>query len=223
MKHKMTTDKATTFCLILKLFLVICKAQSNSDDVTKEYKDNDLEWLKDQEIAIPKGHWKKDVMTPPNSPPNKTKIDIEMSAVEIIDFDVKMQQFTIRVDLEINWSETRLLLANSSLVNGWLKTSNYHAWSPQIDIQSVVISVSWIKKHKIEVKMDYQSEASKWCQYGCDLIDLIYFFVQSSSVKMTFSLTTTVKCSMDFDMFPFDSHICKLVVSSVKKIFLHTK
>ena len=204
-------------CLILKLFLVICNAQSNSDDVIIEYNEGDLEWLElditTNEIAILKGRKEEVRQTASNGPHNKTKIDIELSSVEINDFDVKMQQFTIRVDLEINWSETRLLLANSSLVNGWLKTSNYHAWSPQIDIKSVVISESWIK-NKIEVEMDYQSEVSKWCQYGCDLIDLIYFLVQSSSAKMTFSLTTIVKCNMNFEMFPFDSHICKLKVSS---------
>ena len=82
------------------------------------------------------------------------------------------------------------------------------AWSPQIDIRSVVVSESR-NKELIEVKMDFQSEVNKWNWYD----QYINYLVQSFSAKMTFSLTTTVKCSMNFEMFPFDSHICKLEVS----------
>ena len=195
------------FCLILKLFLLICNAQSDSGDVTKEYERNDLKWI-DDDIVVPIGLRREITETAPNGPSNKTKIDIEMSAVEIINFDVKLQQFTIRMGLKINWSEKRLLLINSSLVNGWVEV--YGAWFPQIDIRSVVVLESR-KKKPIEVSMDSKSEVSKW------IWDYLtsYYLVQSFSAKMTFSLTTTIKCSMDFEMFPFDSHICKLEVSSL--------
>ena len=123
-------------CLIIKLFLpVICNVQSNSDEdvtkppYTKVYESNDLEWLHYFDIVVPTGHTNEVKLTAPNGPLNKTEIDIEMFAVEIIEFDVKMQQFTIRMGLEINWSEKRLKLVNSSLVNGWIRIKDPFAGS----------------------------------------------------------------------------------------------
>ena len=109
-------------------------------------------------------------------------------------------------------TENRLLLDKLSLVNGsWTKAPLNTMWSPQINIQSVEISEK--RTEQMEVKMDSQSEVITWDfrseQYG----NYIFYFVQSSSARLKFSLTTTVKCSMYFEMFPFDSHICKLEVS----------
>ena len=99
-------------CIILNIFLGILShiAQANND-VLKVYNTTDLEWLwlEWQQIAVPTGQRGKIVLAP-NKPPNKTKIDLEMFAVEIIEFDVKLQQFTIRMGLRINWSENRLKL-----------------------------------------------------------------------------------------------------------------
>ena len=179
--------------------------------VTKVYEGDDLEWIEAEEIAVPKDHTKSITLTAPNRP-NKTEINVEIFDVEIIDFNVKMQEFTIRMGLKISWSEKRLKLVNTSLVNGWVKAPL--AWSPQIDIRSVAVSESR-NKELIEVKMDSQSEVSKWNWYD----KYINYLVQSFSAKMKFSLTTTVKCSMNFDMFPFDSHICKLEVSLPSNFF----
>ena len=191
-------------CLSLELFLVNCNAQSISDDVIKEYIADDLEWLDYPKIAIQKDHREKVAHTGPNGP-NKTIIDIDMSAVEVIDFDVKMQQFTIRMDLKINWSEKRLLFVNSTLANRWMNLPFSDVlWSPQLGIRSVMVLESWKLKLK-HVGITSQSEVSKWYEH---------VLVQCSLAKMIFSLTTTVKCSMDFEMFPFDSHVCNLGVSS---------
>ena len=212
--------------LILKLFRVIlvCNAQSNANDFTKVYNTTDLKWLHDQngKIAVPTGH-EGEIMHAPNRSPNKTKIDIEMFAVEIIEFDVKLQQFTIRMGVRVNWSENRLKLDNSSLTNGWMNVQLNTVWSPQIDIQSVEVSEKR-KQEIMEVKMDSQSQVSMWklCRKRWNIKKLcgsalpydIHYFMQSSSARMKFSLTTTVKCSMNFTMFPFDSHFCKLKVSS---------
>ena len=180
----------------------------------KVYDEDDLEWIHFG-IAVPKQIIKEIKLTAPNrSPPNKTEIDIEMFDVEIIDFDVKMQQFTLRMGLKIIWPEKRLKLVKSSrsLVNGWMAVSGI--WVPQLDIRSVVVSESR-KLERLDVAMDSQSEVSKWNWYD----KYINYLVQSFTAKMKFSLTTTVKCSMNFDMFPFDSHICKLEVSLLSNFF----
>ena len=199
--------------LMIKIFLVIliCNAQSNANVVTKVYNTTDLEWLQNQKwkIAVPTGG---EITLAPNGSLNKTEIDIEIFAVEIIEFDVKLQQFTIRMGLRINWSENRLNFVNSSHETGWVNIPLNNIWSPQIDIQSVEASEKRIQE-LMEVIMDFQSEISKWEYRSKDWGNYDIYFVQSSSAKMKFFLTTTVKCSMNFRMFPFDSHICKLEVS----------
>ena len=206
--------------LILKLFhvILVCNAQSNANDVTKVYNTTDLKWLHDQngKIAVPTGH-EGEIMHAPNRPPNKTEIDIEMFAVEIIEFDVKLQQFTIRMGFIINWTERRLLLKNSSFANGWINIPLNTIWSPQIDIQSVEVSEKRTTE-LIDVTTDSQSGIITWDHLAWDSSSKKYgnhitYFVQSSTVRMKFSLTTTVKCNFNFEMFPFDSHICKLGVS----------
>ena len=201
-------------CIILNIFLGILShiAQANND-VLKVYNTTDLEWLwlEWQQIAVPTGQRGKIVLAP-NKPPNKTKIDLEMFAVEIIEFDVKLQQFTIRMGLRINWSENRLKLLSSSLVDGWMTVPSNTIWSPKIDIQSVEVSEKRTQE-LIQVRMDSLSEVSQWDFRSKEWGNFMHNFKQSSSAKMKFFLTTTVKCSMNFRMFPFDSHICKLEVS----------
>ena len=98
---------------------------------------------------------------------------------------------------------------------------NWHTWpwSPKIDIQS--LAVSGVKKQdrrvddRLEVTKDSESVVSNWTasQEGEDG-PFEYELVQSSLARKTFLLTATVKCSMSFVMFPFDSHVCNLTVSS---------
>ena len=201
-------------CIILNIYLGILShiAQANND-VLKVYNTTDLEWLwlEWQQIAVPTGQ-RGEIVLAPNKPPNKTKIDLEMFAVEIIEFDVKSQQFTIRMGLRINWSENRLKLLSSSLVDGWMTVPSNTIWSPKIDIQSVEVSEKRTQE-LIEVRTESYSEVSQWDFRSKKWDNYIHYFMQSSSAKMKFSLTTTVKCSMNFRMFPFDSHICKLEVS----------
>ena len=201
--------------LIIKIFLVILihNAQSNAIDFPQVYNSStDIQWLelKEKKIATPT-EYVGDITLAPNRPPNKTEIDIDMFP-EIIEFDVKLQQFTIRMGFIINWTERRLLLKNSSFANGWINIPLNTIWSPQIDIQSVEVSEKRTTE-LIDVTTDSQSEIITWDFsrkiYGND----ITYFVQSSTVRMKFSLTTTVKCNFNFEMFPFDSHICKLGVS----------
>ena len=99
-----------------------------------------------------------------------------------------------------------------------------HAWSPQIDIQSVLMR-EYRKQKPTEVKMDSQSKVSKWylkVMYGLIWTGewTTYYLIQSSTAKMTISLTTTVKCKMNFEMFPFDRHICKLEVSFLNSFII---
>ena len=200
--------------LIIKIFLVILihNAQSNAIDFPKVYNcQSDLVWIefKEYKIATPKEYEGKRKLAPNGA--NKAEIDIEIFAVQIIDFDVKLQQFTIRMGLKINWTDKRILLKNSSLVNGWMDIPMNTIWSPQIDIQSIEVSD---KKRTMElIQMDSQSEIITWDFDSDSEHHWTIYFVQSSSARMEFSLTTTVKCSMNFEMFPFDSHICKLGVS----------
>ena len=202
--------------LIIKIFLVIIihNAQSNANDFPKVYNSpTDVQWIEfvEYKIATPT-EYRGEITLAPNRPPNKTEIDIEIFAVQIIDFDVKLQQFTIRMGFIINWTEKRLLLKNSSFVNGWINVPLNTIWSPQIDIKSVEVSEKRTTE-LIDVTTDSQSEIITWDFshkiYGND----VTYFVQSSTVRMKFSLDTTVKCNFNFEMFPFDSHICKLGVS----------
>ena len=164
-------------------------------------------------IGVPMGqakeHWKK----PPNKLPNKTKLDIEMLDVEIIDFNFKRQEFTMRMNFKIIWPEKRFNLLNSSLVYGWFPASyEVPFWSPQIDIRSHVAHKSRTKE-LIEVGTDSQTEVSLFpYQQGHD--KSVKVFVQSFYGKMTFFQTTTVKCNMNLEMFPNDTYSCKLEVSS---------
>ena len=200
--------------LIIKIFLVILihNAQSNANDFPQVYNSStDIGWLefKERKIATPT-EYVGGITLAPNNPSNKTEIDIDMFA-EIIEFDVKLQQFTIRTGFIINWTENRLLLKNSSFVNGWINVPLNTIWSPQIDIQSIEVSD---KKRTMElIQMDSQSEIITWDFDSDSEHHWTIYFVQSSSARMEFSLTTTVKCSMNFETFPFDSHICKLEVS----------
>ena len=206
--------------LIIKIFLVILihNAQSNAIDFPQVYNSStDIQWLelKEKKIATPT-EYVGDITLAPNRPPNKTEIDIDMFA-EIIEFDVKLQQFTIRMGFIINWTEKRLLLKNSSFVNGWINVPLNTIWSPQIDIQSVEVSEKRTTE-LIDVTTDSQSGIITWDHLAWDSSSKKYgnhitYFVQSSTVRMKFSLTTTVKCNFNFEMFPFDSHICKLGVS----------
>ena len=207
--------------LIIQIFLVILihNAQSNAIDFPQVYNSStDIQWLelKEKKIATPT-EYVGDITLAPNRPPNKTEIDIEIFAVQIIDFDVKLEQFTIRLGLKINWTDKRILLKNSSLVNGWMDIPLNTIWSPQIDIQSVEVSEKRTTE-LIDVTTDSQSGIITWDHLAWDSSSKKYgnhitYFVQSSTVRMKFSLTTTVKCNFNFEMFPFDSHICKLGVS----------
>ena len=206
--------------LIIKIFLVVLihNARSNANDFPQVYNTSDaVTWLeiKERKIATPT-EYVGDITLAPNRPPNKTEIDIAMFP-EIIEFDVKLQQFTIRMGFIINWTEKRLLLKNSSFVNGWINVPLNTIWSPQIDIQSVEVSEKRTTE-LIDVTTDSQSGIITWDHLAWDSSSKKYgnhitYFVQSSTVRMKFSLTTTVKCNFNFEMFPFDSHICKLGVS----------
>ena len=195
------------FCLILQLSFMIHNVESNSDDVMKVYEDGDLEWLQTEDMAVPTGMKNEVLQTAPNGPPNKTKIEIEISAAKIIDFDIEMHQFTLKMHFKINWSEKRLKLVNSSLDGtGRIKMKSSIAWSPEIDVQSEVVSESMEEK-LMYVEVDPQSAVSKW---NWNNPTKVHYLIQSSSAMMTFSLKTKVKCSMDFR-----SHICRLEVSSL--------
>ena len=206
--------------LIIKIFLVILihNAQSNANDFPKVYNSpTDVQWIEfiEYKIATPT-EYRGEITLAPNRPPNKTEIDIDMFP-EIIDFDVKLQQFTIRMGFIINWTERRLLLKNSSFANGWINIPLNTIWSPQIDIQSVEVSEKRTTE-LIDVTTDSQSGIITWDHLAWDSSSKKYgnhitYFVQSSTVRMKFSLTTTVKSNFNFEMFPFDSHICKLEVS----------
>ena len=82
-------------------------------------------------------------------------------------------------------------------------------WYPQINIRSDKVSESR-NENEFKVKMDSQSEISKWRRSDTD----IHYLVQSLSAKMTVPWSTIVKCSMNLEMFPNNTHSCKLEVSS---------
>ena len=117
------------------------------------------------------------------------EIDIKMSKVEIIEIGV--QTFTVSMHLKVSWLEDRLFFntkyPGQEAIIYLNKEHQQQIWSPQI-----VIGTNMMSQTKQGEKFGVGDGTESFYSYY---------------------LTTTVKCEMDYQSFPFDKHICDIMVS----------
>ena len=141
---------------------------------------------------------------PPNVPGHwdamgTEKIVIGMSKVEIIEIGV--QTVTVSMHLKVSWREWRLFF-NTQFpgAQAMIYLNEEHQqqiWSPQI-----VIGTNMVSQNKQGQKFGVGDGTDSFYSYY---------------------LMTTVKCEMDYQTFPFDHHVCNLMVSGKNpKINFHT-
>ena len=130
---------------------------------------------------------------PPSIFTSMEEINIEMSKVEIIEIGV--QTVTVSMHLKVSWSEWRLFFnteyPGADAIIYLNEEHQQQIWSPQIIIGSNLVS---------------QNKQGQKFGLG-DGTESFY----------SYYLITKVKCEMDYQTFPFDKHVCDLMVS-VKKI-----
>ena len=112
-----------------------------------------------------------------------------------------MHTIRISMSLKVNWNDKRVsVIAGSESI--YLSTKDQkRIWSPHLVIASNKIT---LKKEEEEFILKKKSD------------DPIYFtFAIDNSARASknyISVTTLVKCEMNFQTFPFDQHTCKLEV-----------
>ena len=120
-------------------------------------------------------------------------LNIEMSSVEVIEIGLKTM--TISMHLSITWTDPRFLLFRSTenLEKFYLsKDEQKGIWSPQI-----VVGTKKLFKNELQL------------EFG---VYKIFPKGKAISVTKKIDLTAKVKCQLDFQLFPFDRHLCKLEV-----------
>ena len=123
-------------------------------------------------------------------------LNIEMSSVEVIEIGLKTM--TISMHLSITWSDPRFLLFRSTenLEKFYLsKDEQKGIWSPQI-----VVGTKKLLQNEIEMEFGVHRKSNQKSKK------------QVISVTKKVDLTTKAKCELDFELFPFDTHLCKLEV-----------
>ena len=122
----------------------------------------------------------------------KTKLSITLSNIQII--EIGTDEITISMNKRIKWGDYRLTFG---VAKALLSVEDQkQIWSPKIVIGTNVMS---------KTKEAEEMELSMWCNSNRDFC--------AKTLEKTFSLITTVKCKMDFQNFPFDSHTCNIEVS----------
>ena len=116
------------------------------------------------------------------APKDQTEITITFNNVNINEIDVKSNQLTISMEINITWAEERLLLDKNWI---FLKYK-YHniIWSPEFSLKTFDV----LSKTK---RILFNESSTK-----------------SISALKSFNLETTRKCRMDFEYFPFDKQEC---------------
>ena len=112
-----------------------------------------------------------------------------------------MHTIRISMSLRVNWNDKRVsVIAGAQSI--YLSTKDQkRIWSPSIAITSNKISL------KIEEEEFILKKKSDDPTYSTFAIDN-----GAIASKNYISVTTLVKCEMNFQIFPFDQHTCKLEV-----------
>ena len=129
----------------------------------------------------------QDVQSAPDDP---TEITIMVNNVNVNEIDIKSNQLTISMEINITWSEERLLLATPKYKLIKIKDNDLdRIWSPQFALRISDISTMT----KVGISKDYKN---------------------STFASNIFNLEAVRKCQMDFQFFPFDKQECIFGVSS---------
>ena len=144
-------------------------------------------------ICIPKEHMFY-IQSPPSYNP-LPEISIELSLVQIIEIDEKLNQLTANMEFKVYWNETkRLNLVTPA--NQWIlikeEDIQQRIWSPEIDIKKHLVTQK-SQRHKLQLAKDPKDN-------------------NSTLLTMGYNLFTRVKCPMDVQTFPFDKQVCTIQV-----------
>ena len=174
--------------LIFLIFLLQINAENST--AFDECLKGKGEVLSRGKVCIPKKYTQWIQWNPGVGKGRKTKLSITLSNVQII--EIGSNEITISMNTRIEWSDYRLKFGvDRALLS---EEDQKQVWSPRIVIGTNMMSKS---------KEAEEIEVSMW---------------PLNSLVKTFYLLTTVKCEMNFQTFPFDSHTCNIEVSM---IFIH--
>ena len=115
-----------------------------------------------------------------------------MVLIQIIKIDT--QSITIRLFRKIEWIDHRLGLMNGSQSIYIREADQNSIWSPEIIFGSDMI-------------LENKEEGDFFMKNSIDGSAVL--------LSKTLMLSTTFKCDMDFQNFPFDKHICNVEVSMI--------
>ena len=188
--------------LIFLLFFQYSKAEKIND-----FKDSCLEakgklldrW---ERICIPREYLGILLLSP-----ETTNTNVKVSKLQII--NIGHDSITLSMVLEMNWIENRLKINMQGVPRQLIslsKEDQNHIWKPKIGIKSNVVSES--REGNVlglfvdEVWCEIDEKICKEMKFGSWLV-----------AYQKFSLSTTVKCEMDYQKFPFDKHVCNIEVN----------
>ena len=201
-------------------------------------------FIADGNICIP-GVF-KDLMQwwPSNRTDKRPELWISISNFQVI--EIGSQKLTLSMYMDISWFDNRPIL--KSTLEGAKKIflsmeDKKKIWSPNIIIPSNMVSktvedeefgltnMGYSATELIENNNNFGLSIPEYIQKYGNNIDASSFFdvnevmedVQNGARK-NFYISTTIKCNMNFQYFPFDEHICNLEVSkkSTYPMYLNT-
>ena len=192
------------------------------------------DFIADGNICIP-GVF-KDLMQwwPSNRTDKRPEIWISISNFQVI--EIGSQKLTLSMYMDISWFDNRPIL--KSTLEGAKKIflsmeDKKKIWSPNIIIPFNMVSktvedeefgltnMNYSATELIE-KNTYNFSITKYIQKYGDYLDASDFINKNgimedvqNGARKNFYISTTIKCNMNFQYFPFDEHICNLEVSKI--------
>ena len=144
-------------------------------------------------ICIPKEHLFYIQSPPSNNPP--PEISIDLSFVQVIEIDMKLNQLTANMEFKVYWTENeRLNLVTPA--DQWIlikeEDIQQRIWSPEIHIGKHLVTQK-SENHKLRLAKDSEDN-------------------NSTLLTMDYHLFTRVKCILDVQTFPFDKQECTIQV-----------
>ena len=190
--------------LIFLLFFQYSKAEN-----INEFKDSCLEgegklldrW---ERICIPREYLGILLLSP-----ETTNTNVKVSKLQII--NIGHDSITLSMVLEMNWIENRLKINMQGVPRQLIvlsKEDQNQIWTPQVGIKSNMVSAT----HEGNTVGLYFDEGF----INNMKLDLDKPIMSNETWLMafqSFSLSTTVKCEMDYQKFPFDKHVCNIEVN----------
>ena len=144
-------------------------------------------------ICIPK-EYMFFIQSPPSHNP-RPEISIELSFVQIIEINMKLNQLTANMEFKVSWTDNeRFLLITPA--KQWIlikeEDIQQRIWSPEIGIGKHLVTQK-SENHKLQLAKDSEDN-------------------NSTMLTMDYHLFTRVKCILDVQTFPFDKQECTIWV-----------